>query len=79
MDHMMPGMDGMETARRIRAMGGRFGDVPIIALSANAMAGMRELFLASGMNDFLSKPIERDKLQMILMKWIPEGKIIIKT
>jgi signal transduction histidine kinase/CheY-like chemotaxis protein len=79
MDHMMPGIDGMETTRRIRAMGGRFGDLPVIALSANAMTGMREQFLASGMNDFLSKPIEKNKLQIMLMKWIPERKIIIKA
>jgi CheY-like chemotaxis protein len=78
MDHMMPEMDGVETTKKIRAMGGKFADIPIISLSANAMAGMKELFTASGMNDFLPKPIERIKLQLMLMKWMPEKKIILR-
>ncbi|MDR1611829.1 MAG: response regulator [Planctomycetota bacterium] len=71
MDHMMPEMDGVETTRRIRKMGGRQADLPIIALTANAVQGARELLLTSGMNDFLSKPIERDKLHAVLERWIP--------
>ncbi|MDR1043566.1 MAG: response regulator [Candidatus Adiutrix sp.] len=73
MDQMMPEMDGLETTANIRAMGGAMSEIPIIALTANAMAGVKETLLASGMNDFLSKPIQRDELSDILAKWIPVG------
>lgn len=59
MDHMMPDMDGVETTQHIREMGKKdpyFAVVPIIALTANAMKGVREEFLRSGFNDFLPKP-----------------------
>jgi signal transduction histidine kinase/CheY-like chemotaxis protein len=72
MDHMMPVMDGVETTRRLRSM--ENSDVPIIALTANAMSGMREMFLEKGMNDFLSKPIDPPKLDMILCEWISRDK-----
>jgi len=75
MDHMMPGMDGMEATAAIRALEGEyFRKVPIIALTANAIYGMREMFLENGFNDFLSKPIEITKLNKILEKWIPRKK-----
>lgn len=77
MDHMMPQMDGIETTLRIREMGRKdpyFAVVPIIALTANAMKGVREEFLSSGFNDYISKPIELDKLDDILRAWIPEDK-----
>ncbi|WP_010253789.1 response regulator [Treponema primitia] len=81
MDHMMPEMDGIETTHRIRALaetGGenaRFGELPIIALSANAVTGAKESFLAAGMVDFISKPIESYELNRILGKWLPQDKI----
>jgi CheY-like chemotaxis protein len=75
MDHMMPEMDGVEATRRIRAMNGeRCRTMPIIALTANAVSGMREMFLENGFNDFLSKPIDTSKLDEVLKEWIPEGK-----
>ncbi len=77
MDHMMPRMDGVETTRRIRDMGRKdpyFAVVPIVALTANAMKGVREEFLRSGFNDYISKPIELDKLDEILRAWVPEDK-----
>lgn len=73
MDHMMPDMDGIEATSLIREMKeGR--EVPIIALTANAVAGMQETFLQSGMKDFLSKPIDVSKLDEMLSKWIPKEK-----
>jgi signal transduction histidine kinase/FixJ family two-component response regulator/HPt (histidine-containing phosphotransfer) domain-containing protein len=76
MDHMMPEMDGVEATARIRAINGDyFKNLPIIALTANAVSGMREMFLESGMNDFLAKPIEPAKLDDILKKWLPPEKI----
>jgi signal transduction histidine kinase/HPt (histidine-containing phosphotransfer) domain-containing protein/ActR/RegA family two-component response regulator len=75
MDHMMPGMDGVEATRAIRTMNGeRCRVMPIIALTANAVSGMREMFLENGFNDFLSKPIETAKLDAALKKWIPADK-----
>ncbi|MDR0439921.1 MAG: response regulator, partial [Candidatus Accumulibacter sp.] len=73
MDHMMPGMDGMEATAAIRSMG-KQGGMPIIALTANAIAGMREMFLQNGFSDFLSKPIEIPKLAEIMEKWVPAEK-----
>jgi signal transduction histidine kinase/CheY-like chemotaxis protein len=75
MDHMMPEMDGVEAVKRIRALGGeRFERLPIIALTANAMSNMREMFLANGFDDFLAKPMEIPKLNDIMERWIPQEK-----
>jgi signal transduction histidine kinase/ActR/RegA family two-component response regulator len=76
MDHMMPGMDGVEAVRRIRAMGGSRADLPMIALTANAVSGAREMFLASGFSGFLSKPIDAGALAACLLKWLPEKLIL---
>ncbi|MDR2387447.1 MAG: response regulator, partial [Deltaproteobacteria bacterium] len=75
MDHMMPGMDGLETTAAIRAMPGR-GEVPIVALTANAISGVKEMFLSKGLSDFISKPIDPLKLEEMLYKWIPREKHI---
>jgi CheY-like chemotaxis protein len=75
MDHMMPEMDGVEATQAIRGMSGkRFRTMPVIALTANVVSGMREMFLENGFNDFLSKPIASSKLDAVLKKWIPEDK-----
>ena len=77
MDHMMPDMDGVEATRRIREMGQKdpyFAVLPIIALTANAMKGMKEFFLSNGFNDYISKPVELDALDEALAAWIPEDK-----
>jgi signal transduction histidine kinase/DNA-binding NarL/FixJ family response regulator len=72
MDHMMPGMDGIETVRIIRERRSEYIDsLPIIALTANAIVGMKEMFLENGFNDYLSKPIEWSKLDEILSRWMP--------
>ena len=76
MDHMMPEMDGVEATRRIRAIGGRLAKMPIVALTANAVNGSRELFLSAGMDDFLPKPIEKLRLQAILAKWMPDNLVL---
>ncbi|MDR0454140.1 MAG: transporter substrate-binding domain-containing protein [Deferribacteraceae bacterium] len=77
MDHAMPGMDGIETTQAIRALKGNdryYKNVPIIAMTANAISGMKEMYLNNGMNDYLSKPIEIAKLDNMLKKWIPDEK-----
>ncbi|MDR1894603.1 MAG: response regulator [Spirochaetales bacterium] len=72
MDHMMPGMDGVEAARIIRnEIGGSYArDVPIVVLTANAIAGNREMFFRNGFTDFISKPIDIKQLDMVLNQWI---------
>ncbi|GHV36679.1 hypothetical protein AGMMS49546_02480 [Spirochaetia bacterium] len=75
MDYMMPEMDGIETAAAIRALeGDYFRDLPIIALTANTVSGMREQFIEKGFNDFISKPIEIAKMDDIIHRWIPKEK-----
>jgi signal transduction histidine kinase/CheY-like chemotaxis protein len=75
MDHMMPGMDGIEATEIIRkSEGDYFKELTVIALTANAISGMREMFLEKGFNDYLSKPIDLSRLDEILAKWIPREK-----
>ncbi len=77
MDHMMPQMDGVEATRVIRTMeDGRYRALPIVALSANAVRGAREMFLEAGMNDFVPKPIEMRVMDRVLRKWLPGDKIV---
>ena len=72
MDHMMPEMDGVEAAGIIRKMEGEYYQkLPIIALTANVANGARELFLSSGFDDFLAKPIELPALDRILRNFLP--------
>ncbi|MDR2468255.1 MAG: response regulator [Spirochaetaceae bacterium] len=77
MDHMMPEMDGIDTTSFMRKLTSPSANAPIIALTANAISGMREFFLNAGMDDCLTKPIEADKLNAILLKWLPRDKIDI--
>ena len=75
MDHMMPMMDGIEAAEIIRRDCGENGTVPVmIALTANAMEGMRERFLACGFQDFIAKPLDRKELNQLLLRWVPEER-----
>ena len=75
MDHMMPGMDGVDTTKIIRAMPDeKYKSLPIIALTANVVGDVRELFIGSGMNDFLSKPLEHTEIERVLKEWLPNEK-----
>jgi two-component system sensor histidine kinase/response regulator len=69
MDIQMPVMDGLTAAREIRK-DNRFKELPIIAMTAHAMAGDEEKSLEAGMNDHVEKPIDPDKLFSTLQKWI---------
>ena len=69
MDMQMPGVTGAEATRQIRELPG-CTDLPIIALTANALQGDREACLSAGMNDYLAKPFKRTDLQQILQRWV---------
>lgn len=75
MDHMMPELDGVETTRIIRRFHQEYNDVPIIALTANAVEGTKERFCQEGMNDFVAKPIELRMLISKVRQWLPIEKI----
>lgn len=75
MDHMMPDMDGVETTKILRADCGENGSTPIVvALTANVMPGVKEMFMANGFQDFLAKPVDREPMYRMLDKWIPDER-----
>ena len=72
LDHMMPEMDGVETLHKIRQKpGAYYQSLPIIAFTANAIGGAREMFVSEGFSDFIAKPIELSVLERILRRYIP--------
>jgi signal transduction histidine kinase/HPt (histidine-containing phosphotransfer) domain-containing protein/ActR/RegA family two-component response regulator len=77
MDHMMPEMDGVEATKRIRNMGGKYDRLVIIALTANAVQGAKEMFISNGFDSFLSKPTGMIDLKRILLEWLPREKVVI--
>jgi CheY-like chemotaxis protein/anti-sigma regulatory factor (Ser/Thr protein kinase) len=75
MDHMMPEMDGVDVTQIIRALPGeKYRKLPIVALTANVVGDVRDMFLQSGMNDFLSKPLEFSEIERVLQEWLPPEK-----
>ncbi|MBP0961304.1 MAG: response regulator, partial [Oscillospiraceae bacterium] len=77
MDHMMPEIDGVEATHMIRTTFPDYEETPIIALTANAVANAKDMFLSEGLNDFVAKPIEIKDIVSKLKKWLPHEKIVI--
>ena len=78
MDHMMPGMDGVEAMKRIRTDAGRDKkDLPVVALTANAVSTAREMFIREGFDGFVSKPVELTELERVLRKVLPKSLITV--
>ncbi len=76
MDHMMPVMDGVETTQKIRELNDEYlKEMPIIALTANAVVEARETFMKAGMNDFVAKPIEIKEICAKIRTWLPSELI----
>ena len=76
MDHMMPGMDGVQTMQEIKKMRkGAYQSLPIIVLTANAIAGVREKMLSLGFQDYISKPIDIAQLEHTLLRFLPGDRI----
>ncbi len=76
MDHMMPGMDGVETLQRLREQNGACGDAAVIVLTANAVVGVKDFYLEQGFDDYLSKPISGRLLEEMLTKYLPEELVM---
>jgi len=75
LDHMMPEMDGVDVTRIIRAMpGDKYRDLPIVALTANVVGDVKDMFLENGMNDFLPKPLDHLEIERVLREWLPRAK-----
>ena len=76
LDHMMPVMDGIETLKHIKEMENLdCRSIPVIALTANAISGVRSMYLEAGFDDYLSKPIIGSDLEALLCKYVPQEKI----
>ena len=73
-DHMMPDMDGVETLQKLRELDGH-ADSKCIALTANAVSGAREFYIEAGFTDYLSKPIDGEKLERMIASLLPEDKL----
>lgn len=80
LDHMMPGMDGIDTLAAMKTMpDNRSRDAAVIVLTANAMAGVREMYLEKGFDDYLAKPVEGTALERLLMQYLPAEYVIKHT
>ena len=76
LDHMMPGMDGIETLHELRAMQDHPNtETPVVCLTANAISGARESYIKEGFDEYLTKPIDTDKLEKMLYEFLPADKI----
>ena len=80
MDHMMPEMDGVETLHAIRNLSDFPNEnTPVIALTANALSGAREFYLKEGFENFLTKPIDADQLEQVIVSYLPKELVQITT
>lgn len=78
MDHMMPVMDGVQTLHAIRALEGNPSrDIPVIALTANAVAGAQAFYIKEGFQDYLTKPIDADKFEDMLIEYLPDNVVYL--
>lgn len=80
LDHMMPEMDGIETLKKSKTLeGNKCGGVPVIALTANVVSGVREMYLEAGFNDYMGKPIDGELFEELLAKYIPDEKLVYSS
>ena len=76
LDHMMPYKDGIEALKELRSLSGNPNiDTPMICLTANAVSGMKETYIAAGFDDYLTKPIDPDSLENTILSYLPKEKI----
>lgn len=78
LDHRMPGMDGIETLVSLRMqLHGKNSETPVICLTANAVSGAREWYLEQGFNDYLTKPVQGEQLEAMLLKYLPPERVTL--
>ncbi|MBP5151371.1 MAG: response regulator, partial [Lachnospiraceae bacterium] len=76
LDYMMPDLDGIDTLKAIKKLeGGKYASIPAVALTANVVSGARDFFLDAGFDDYLSKPIEIDKMEKIMLRLLPSESV----
>ncbi|MBQ9207636.1 MAG: response regulator [Treponema sp.] len=76
LDHRMPGMDGIQTFEKMLTLENNMSKgVPVIALTANAVAGAKEMYLSKGFSDYMTKPIEGEKLEDLILRYLPENLV----
>ena len=78
MDHMMPDLDGLQTIELMKERGLLTDKTAVIALTANAIAGAKEYYLSKGCDDYLTKPIDAEALEDVLLKFVPKEKMVNK-
>ena len=77
LDHRMPGIDGIETLKEMKTMPINLNaDTPVISLTANAISGAREQYMAAGFQDYITKPIDSAQLENMLIKYLPPEKVL---
>lgn len=79
MDYMMPEMDGIQTLEKLRSMDTPNNKTPVIVLTADALAGVREKYIKAGFKDYISKPVDGIQLEKMLVRYLPQQKVFIKT
>ena len=80
LDHMMPDKDGIETLREMKAITDSLNTkTPVICLTANAISGMREMYTNAGFDDYLTKPIDAERLEMMLLQYLPGDKVALTS
>jgi signal transduction histidine kinase/CheY-like chemotaxis protein/HPt (histidine-containing phosphotransfer) domain-containing protein len=78
LDHMMPEKDGIETLKEMKTIADTPNkETPIICLTANAISGMREMYTSAGFDDYLTKPIDVEKLETMLLQYLPKDKVVL--
>ena len=77
LDHMMPDLDGVETIKKMHILDNNLcKETPVIALTANALSGAREMYLDIGFSDYLSKPFQPEKLEEMILEYLPKEKVV---
>ncbi|MBQ0039636.1 MAG: response regulator [Treponema sp.] len=79
MDYMMPEMDGIQTLEKLRSMDTPNNKTPVIVLTADALAGVREKYIRAGFKDYISKPVDGNQLEKMLIRYLPQQKVFLKT
>ncbi len=80
LDHMMPDKDGIDTIREMKTLTDTSNtSTPVICLTANAISGMREMFINAGFDDYLTKPIDAERLEMMLLQYLPADKVTLAS